>query len=115
MEGIRSGPASQVLQVDGKGQSAANRIERVLEGNQCHGPAAGEQSMNTVVTINLNGNAYQVDENGYHALKEYLAGAETQLKDNPDRAEILADLEQAIADKCRRFLGPTKTVVTETE
>jgi phage shock protein PspC (stress-responsive transcriptional regulator) len=71
--------------------------------------------MQKVVTINLNGNAYQTDEAGYTALIAYLEGAERSLKDNPDRAEILADLEQAIADKCRGFLGPHKTVVTATE
>jgi phage shock protein PspC (stress-responsive transcriptional regulator) len=71
--------------------------------------------MNKVVTINLNSNAYQVDETGYMALKEYLEGAEVQLADNPDRSEIMADLEQAIADKCRKFLGPNKTVVAASE
>ena len=52
--------------------------------------------MQKVITINLNGNAYQVDEAGYAALVAYLEGAERQLKDNPDRAEIIAaDIEQA--------------------
>jgi phage shock protein PspC (stress-responsive transcriptional regulator) len=71
--------------------------------------------MQKVITINLNGNAYQIDESGHAALVAYLEGAERLLKDNPDRAEIVADLEQAIADKCRGFLGPHKTVVTATE
>ena len=71
--------------------------------------------MNKVVTINLNSNAYQVDEAGYLALKRYLEGAEVQLSNNPDRSEIMADLEQAIADKCRKFLGANKTVVAESE
>jgi phage shock protein PspC (stress-responsive transcriptional regulator) len=71
--------------------------------------------MNTVVTINLNGNAYQIDEGGYNVLKQYLASAETQLAGNPDRIEIMADLEQAIADKCQRYCGPHKTVVTAAE
>jgi phage shock protein PspC (stress-responsive transcriptional regulator) len=71
--------------------------------------------MQKVISINLNGNAYQLDEGGYDRLREYLAGAERQLKDNPDRAEILADLEQAIADKCRKYLGPAKTVVSASE
>jgi phage shock protein PspC (stress-responsive transcriptional regulator) len=71
--------------------------------------------MQKVITINLNGVAYQVDESGYGALVAYLEGAERQLKDNPDRAEIIADLEQAIADKCRGFLGPNKTVVSSDE
>src|SRR4051812_5906161 len=68
--------------------------------------------MNKVITINLNGNAYQVEERGYELLCGYLDAAESQLKDNPDRAEIVSDLEQAIADKCRNFLGPQKTIVT---
>jgi len=71
--------------------------------------------MQKVIHINLNGHAYQLDESGYDALREYLAGAERALEANPDRTEIIADLEQAIADKCRKFLGPHKTVVTSTE
>jgi phage shock protein PspC (stress-responsive transcriptional regulator) len=71
--------------------------------------------MQKVISINLNGNAYQLDEGGYDTLREYLAQAERQLSDNPDRAEIMADLEQAIADKCRTYLGPHKTVVTAAE
>jgi len=71
--------------------------------------------MNKVITINLNGNAYQVEERGYELLCEYLDAAEAQLKDNPDRAEIISDLEQAIADKCRNFLGPQKTIVITSE
>jgi phage shock protein PspC (stress-responsive transcriptional regulator) len=71
--------------------------------------------MQKVISINLNGNAYQVEETGYAALSAYLESADRQLKDNPDRAEIIADLEQAIAEKCIRFLGPHKTVVTSNE
>ena len=48
-------------------------------------------------------------------MREYLARAERTLSDNPDRAEIMADLEQAIADKCQRYLNPHKTVVTASE
>lgn len=71
--------------------------------------------MQKVISINLNGNAYQLDESGYETLREYLAGAERQLAGNPDRREIMADLEQAIADKCATYLGPHKTVVSSTE
>jgi phage shock protein PspC (stress-responsive transcriptional regulator) len=71
--------------------------------------------MQRVISINLNGNAYQIEESGFAALTTYLEGAERQLKDNPDCLEIVADLEQAIADKCRRFLGPHKTVVAASE
>jgi phage shock protein PspC (stress-responsive transcriptional regulator) len=71
--------------------------------------------MHKVVTINLNGQAYQFDEDAYEAIRAYLDRAETQLRDNPDRAEILADLEQAIADKCRRYLSAHKTVIASAE
>jgi phage shock protein PspC (stress-responsive transcriptional regulator) len=71
--------------------------------------------MQKVITINLNGNAYQLEETAYGLLRVYLDGAELQLKDNPDKAEIISDLEQAIADKCNRVLGAQKTVVTTAE
>ena len=71
--------------------------------------------MQKVITINLNGNAYQLDEPAFEMLRAYLDRAELRLKDNPDRAEIIADFEQAIADKCGKFLGPQKTVVLAAE
>jgi phage shock protein PspC (stress-responsive transcriptional regulator) len=71
--------------------------------------------MHKVIVINLNGNAYQVDEIGFNALRAYLDRAEAQLEKNPDLAEIMADLEQAIGEKCQRFLGPHKTVVSAAE
>jgi len=71
--------------------------------------------MNKVIVINLNGNAFQVDEIGHDALRAYLDRAESQLRENPDLAEIMADLEQAIGEKCRRFIGPNKNVVTAAE
>jgi phage shock protein PspC (stress-responsive transcriptional regulator) len=71
--------------------------------------------MHKVVTINLNGQAYQFDEDAYEGIRAYLDRAEVQLHDNPDRAEILADLEQAIADKCGRYLNAHKTVIASSE
>ncbi len=71
--------------------------------------------MNKVIYINLNGNAFQLEEQGYEALEAYLREARQQLADNPDCDEILSDLEQAIADKCNRFLRSGKTVVLSSE
>jgi len=71
--------------------------------------------MNKVVTINLNGNAWQLEEQAYEALRAYLETANTRLQGDPDRAEIVSDIEQAIADKCRRYLNPHKSVVTLAE
>jgi phage shock protein PspC (stress-responsive transcriptional regulator) len=67
--------------------------------------------MNKVITINLNGNAYQLEESGYEALRDYLDHAARSLAGNPDRDEIVADIEQAIAEKFRAGLGAHRTVV----
>lgn len=71
--------------------------------------------MERVVTVNLNGNSYQLEAPAYEALGAYLSRAQAALADNPDKAEIVADLEQAIADKCAGCLGPSKSVVNAEE
>lgn len=71
--------------------------------------------MNKVVSINLNGNAFQLEEQAFASLSAYLEQAGAKLADNPDQAEIMADIEQAIADKLVRFLSPHKSVVTSEE
>ncbi len=68
--------------------------------------------MNKVITINLNGNAYQLEEAGYEALRDYLDRAGRQLEGNPDKDEIMADIEQAVADKCRALLSGYRNVVS---
>src|SRR4051812_719096 len=71
--------------------------------------------MNKVITINLNGNAYQLEEGGYDALRRYLDDAAAKLSGDPDREEIISDIEQAIAEKLRALLGPHKNVVAAKE
>ena len=71
--------------------------------------------MNKVITINLNGVAYQLEEGGYDALRAYLDHAARRLEGNPDKDEIITDIEQAIADKFRALLGAHKTVVNTKE
>jgi len=71
--------------------------------------------MQKVVSISLNGNSYQLEEAGYEQLRAYLERADSRLKDSPDRAEVMADLEQAIGEKCRATLSPHKTVVSSGE
>ncbi|MDR3582655.1 MAG: PspC domain-containing protein, partial [Candidatus Pacebacteria bacterium] len=57
----------------------------------------------------------QVEETGYDALRNYLDRAAEKLKDDPDKAEIMSDFEQAVADKCDARLSPRKNVVTAAE
>ena len=71
--------------------------------------------MNKVIIINLNGVAYQLEDGGYEALREYLDTAARRLECNPDRGEIIADIEQAISDKFRGMLGDYKTVILTKE
>lgn len=71
--------------------------------------------MERVVTINLNGNPYQLEEPAYDAVRAYLKNAEAALSDDPDKAEVIRDLEQAVADKCASYLSPVKTIVTASE
>src|SRR5688572_8678384 len=71
--------------------------------------------MNKVTTVNLNGRAYQVEEQAYEALRAYLDEAARLLSDDPDCKENMADLEQAIGYKGSRLLGPGKNVLGESE
>ena len=71
--------------------------------------------MNKVITINLGGNAYQLEEGGYDALRAYLETATVRLQGNPDRDEILSDIERAIAEKFHARLSSHKTVVETKE
>jgi phage shock protein PspC (stress-responsive transcriptional regulator) len=71
--------------------------------------------MKKVVSISLNGIAFQLEEPGYEELRVYLDRAEARLQGSPDRAEVMADLEQAIGEKCSRVLTPHKTVVSAAE
>ena len=71
--------------------------------------------MNKVITVNLNGRAYQVEEQAYEALRAYLDEAARLLADDPDCREIMADLEQAIGDKGSRCLGAGRNVLGEAE
>jgi len=71
--------------------------------------------MNKVITINLGGRAYQLEESGFDALRAYLDDAAARLEGDPGKSEIIADLEQAIGEKCDKVLSPHKSVVLTDE
>lgn len=71
--------------------------------------------MNKVITINLAGRSYSVEEAGYNALKSYLDDATQKLGSNPDKEEILKDFNIAIAEKCDAYLGSSKNVILASE
>ena len=68
--------------------------------------------MKRVITASLNRNAFQFEEDAHARLESWLAEASARLQGDPDRAEILADLEQTIADQCTQRLRPHQTVIT---
>ena len=70
--------------------------------------------MNKVITINLNGNAYQLEEDGFEALRTYLESAARRLEGNPDKAEIIADIEQSIGDKFRAVFKAVSQAMART-
>src|SRR6204780_116839 len=115
MAGVRLRTSAQVLQADRQGNNPVGGVHRLLGISEHHNQPIRPLSMNTVIIINLNGNAFHLEESGFQSLRAYLERAQAQLKDNPDKAEIMADLEQAIADKCAHFLRPHKNVLSATE
>ena len=71
--------------------------------------------MKRVVTVNLDNTSFNFDEDAYDELRRYLARAEAQLATDPGRAEVIADIERSIAEKCREHLSPQKNVLTAAE
>lgn len=64
------------------------------------------------ITVTLNRSSLQIDEPAHARLEAYLADAARTLDGHPDRDEILADLEQAVADQCLRRLASSDGIVT---
>jgi phage shock protein PspC (stress-responsive transcriptional regulator) len=67
------------------------------------------------VTVRLNRVTLQFEEPAFARLEAYLAEARRTLEDNPDRAEILGDLEEAVADQCQKRMRHDQKVVTLAE
>lgn len=57
--------------------------------------------MQTVIHVGLSGHAttFLLDEHGYGSLRRYFERARSELGSDPDRDEILRDLEQSIGEK----------------
>lgn len=71
--------------------------------------------MQRVITVSLNRTACHFEEDAHRKLKAYLDDAARSLEHSPDRAEVLADIEQAIADHCRCRLPAGSDVMTLAE
>ena len=73
--------------------------------------------MQTVIQISLSGHAtaFSLDEDAYNALRAYLDRAWARLKRDPDRDEIVRDLEQSIGDRLANLLQAQSRVVSRKE
>jgi phage shock protein PspC (stress-responsive transcriptional regulator) len=70
--------------------------------------------MDKTIVISLSGHPkpYRLHEDAYDRLAQYLDRAAARLDDDPDRAEVLGDLERSVGDKLAALLRPEDRLVT---
>jgi phage shock protein PspC (stress-responsive transcriptional regulator) len=70
--------------------------------------------MNKVNLISLGGDPrqYAIDDGAYELLCQYLARARARLHDDPDRDEVLRDVERSIGEKFANLLRGDERVLT---
>ena len=69
-----------------------------------------EGDMDKSIVIGLTGHTdqFRLDTNAYDRLARYLDAASDRLRHDPDRAEVIGDLERSIGDKLAAAeMGPT--------
>ena len=73
--------------------------------------------MDKTIDIGLSGHTarYRLNEDAYDRLSEYLDRAAARLRDDPDKTEVLSDLERSVGDKLATLLGTEDRVVTATD
>lgn len=69
--------------------------------------------MQRVITVGLTGHdrQFRLHEDAYDALRQYLVQAGARLGDDPDRAEVIGDLERSIGDRLATLAGPGDRVL----
>ena len=73
--------------------------------------------MDKTIDIGLSGSdrRFRLNEDAYDRLARYFNRAEARLHDDPDRAEVVADLERSVGDKLGALLGSDDRIVTVTD
>ncbi len=72
--------------------------------------------MNKTYNINLNGQAFCIDETAYLQLQNYIEALEKHYLSEEDGKEIMADIESRIAELFHEFLNQShKEVISQTE
>ena len=70
--------------------------------------------MDKTIDIGLSGHSarYRLNEHAFDRLSAYLDGAAARLQDDPDKAEVLGDIERSVGDKLATLLGTQDRIVT---
>lgn len=73
--------------------------------------------MDKTITIQLRGHVeqFRLEENAYERLSRYLDRAAARLEGDPDRAEVMGDLERSVGDKLAALLGSDDRLITVTD
>ncbi len=68
--------------------------------------------MKVTVNINLGGYAFNVDDDAYERLRQYMKSLEKEFSGEPGAAEIMSDIEGRISDLFKARLNTYKQVIT---
>jgi phage shock protein PspC (stress-responsive transcriptional regulator) len=68
--------------------------------------------MKTTIKINLSGQIFNLDDDAYEALKNYLDAISKRFRDMEEGAEIIADVEARIAELFQSKISEKKEVIT---
>ena len=68
--------------------------------------------MKVTVSINLGGYAFNIDEDAYEALQEYIRSLEREFEGEESAREIISDIESRLAELFRQKLNNYKQVIT---
>lgn len=67
--------------------------------------------MKRTISVSLNGKAYMLEDDAYHALDRYLKGLEAHFANDPNKKEIVGDIESRIAEHFDEFIKVPGQVV----
>ena len=68
--------------------------------------------MKTTIKINLSGQIFNLDEDAYQMLKEYLDSISSRFRDTDEGKEIIEDIESRIAELFQEKISEKKQVIT---
>ncbi|MFT5822146.1 MAG: phage shock protein PspC (stress-responsive transcriptional regulator) [Crocinitomix sp.] len=69
--------------------------------------------MNKTISINISGFVFNIEEQAYEHLKQYLDKIRNNFNNEDERDEIMADIELRIAELFQEKIAPNKEVVVE--